>query len=69
MHNFRDLSGLRSFLLATALPLSVLATGLTSAYAGNDVQTGVARTPGANGVNPGDPGGNGGDGVLQPLRR
>jgi hypothetical protein len=31
MLNFRDISGLRSFLLATALPLSVLATGLTSA--------------------------------------
>ena len=59
---FRDLSGLRSFLLATALPLSVLAMGLTSADAGSDVQTGVAGTPGANGVNPGDPGGNGGDG-------
>ena len=69
MRNFRDLSGLRSFLLATALPLSVLVTGLTSAYAGSDVQTGVAGTTGANGVNPGDPGETAVTGVLQPLRR
>ena len=62
MLKFRDLSGLRSFLLATALPLSALAMGLTSAHAGSDVQTGVAGPSGANGVNPGDPGGNGGDG-------
>jgi hypothetical protein len=62
MRSLRCLSGMRSFLLATALPLSVLATGLTSAHAGSDVQTGVAGTIGANGVNPGDAGGNAGDG-------
>jgi ribonuclease Z len=54
MLKFRDLSGLRSFLLATALPLSVWAMGLTSADAGNDVQTGVAGPAGGNGVNPGE---------------
>ncbi len=58
----RDLYGLRTLLLTTALPLSLMTAGLSAAYAGSDVQTGVAGTTGANGVNPGDPGGNGGDG-------
>ena len=69
MLKFRDLSGFRSFLFATALPLSVLAMGLTSADAGSDVQTGVAGTPGANGVNPGDPAGTAVRGDPQTLRR